>query len=79
MAKDAQNEHFGTWRTDPTGHVAKDPNGDDKTDYSRWRLHDNDGRLTWVYLQSDEEAKSWPQTVYDKYHLGLSTVRNLCW
>ena len=78
MAKLDQDEHFGKWRTDANGHVKKDRNGDDKTDYSRWRLHDNDGRLTWVYLQSDEEVEKWPQTFYDKYHLGLPTVRDLC-
>jgi hypothetical protein len=47
---------------------------DKKTDYSRWRLRDIEGRQTWHYLTSDEEIKTWPQTVADKYHLGLPTV-----
>ena len=48
---------------------------DRKTDYSRWRLVDDRGRLTWEYLDSTERAKQWPQTTADKYHLGLDTVR----
>lgn len=47
---------------------------DEKTDYSRWRLLDDDGRHTWHYLETDEELKKWPQTIADKYHLGLETV-----
>ena len=47
---------------------------DPKTDYSRWRLQDDQGRQTWHYLQTDEELKKWPQTTADKYHLGLDTV-----
>ncbi|KAI6920009.1 oxidosqualene-lanosterol cyclase [Hortaea werneckii] len=46
---------------------------DPKTDYSRWRLQDDQGRQTWHYLQTDEELKKWPQTTADKYHLGLDT------
>lgn len=48
--------------------------GDEKTDYSRWRLLDEHGRQTWHYLTTDEEVRAWPQTVADKYHLGLPTV-----
>ncbi|KAI9845829.1 MAG: Lanosterol synthase (Oxidosqualene--lanosterol cyclase) [Sclerophora amabilis] len=44
-----------------------------KTDYSRWRLLDERGRQTWHYLESDEQVKEWPQTVADRYHLGLPT------
>ena len=50
------------------------PDGDEKTDYSRWRLLDEHGRHTWHYLTTDEEIKAWPQTVADKFHLGLPTV-----
>ncbi|PIA92428.1 Seco-amyrin synthase [Cercospora beticola] len=50
---------------------AKSP--DSRTDYSRWRLKDDRGRQTWHYLQSDEEIKQWPQTIADKWHLGLDT------
>jgi lanosterol synthase len=48
----------------------------EKTDYSRWRLLDESGRHTWHYLEDDAAAKEWPQTVVDKYNLGLPTVRN---
>ena len=47
---------------------------DEKTDYSRWRLLDDDGRQTWHYLETDEEIAKWPQSTADKYHLGLQTV-----
>ncbi|RMZ81528.1 hypothetical protein DV737_g2446, partial [Chaetothyriales sp. CBS 132003] len=43
------------------------------TDYSRWRLQDEEGRHTWHYLTTDEQLKEWPQTTYDKYHLDLPT------
>jgi lanosterol synthase len=52
------------------GRVQKDK----KTDYSRWRLLDERGRQTWHYLRTDEEAEKWPQSVADKYYLGLPTV-----
>ncbi len=45
-----------------------------RTDYSSWRLLDVKGRQTWHYLDSDEEVKDWPQTIADKYHLGLPTA-----
>jgi len=48
--------------------------GDEKTDYSRWRLKDDRGCQTWHYLKNDEEVKAWPQTKADKYFLGLETV-----
>jgi len=47
---------------------------DEKTDYSRWRLLDDRGRQTWHYLKEDEQVKKWPQSVADKYHLGMPTV-----
>lgn len=74
MAKEVKTARIAGWKTPANGHLSKDANGDDKTDYSRWRLRDNDGRLTWHYLQTDEEMEKWPQTTYDKYHLGLPTV-----
>jgi len=49
---------------------------DQKTDYSRWRLLDEQGRHTWHYLTTEEQVKAWPQTIADKYHLGLPTVRH---
>lgn len=57
----------------PNG-IARAPDGDEKTDYSRWRLLDEDGRHTWHYLTTDKELEAWPQTVADKFHLGLPTV-----
>lgn len=74
MAKESKIRPIANWRTNANGHLTKDAAGDDKTDYARWRLHDNDGRLTWRYLESDEENEKWPQTFYDKYNLGLPTV-----
>lgn len=46
---------------------------DPKTDYSRWRLHIEDGRQRWMYLNTQQELDAWPQSAADKYHLGLST------
>lgn len=50
---------------------------DAKTDHTRWRLKDDDGRHTWHYLESDEELKAWPQTAADKYFLGMDTVGHI--
>lgn len=47
---------------------------DQKTDHTRWRLRNDDGRQTWHYLESDEELKAWPMTAADKYFLGMDTV-----
>lgn len=66
--------HIGPWRTPAEGHLTPDANGDLQTDYSRWRLVDEEGRQTWRYLESDAENKEWPQSIADKYHLGLPTV-----
>lgn len=43
-------------------------------DRSRWRLRAEGGRHTWHYLKIEKEVEEWPQTVADKYHLGLPTV-----
>ncbi|CAG8734254.1 14954_t:CDS:2, partial [Racocetra fulgida] len=40
------------------------------TDLNRWRLKVEDGRQTWHYLDEDE-AKNWPQSVIEKYWIGL--------
>ena len=49
------------------------------TDYSRWRLDAKDaGRHIWNYLESDEECARRPQTVLDKYMLGLPVVSHTC-
>jgi lanosterol synthase len=44
-------------------------------DKARWRCLDEDGRLTWRYLEDEEAAKEWPQTYADKWYLGLDLVR----
>ncbi|KAH8592117.1 oxidosqualene:lanosterol cyclase [Bisporella sp. PMI_857] len=72
MAKETNN-HIGKWKTSALGHLSKDTNGDEKTDYSRWRLEDKQGTQIWRYLESDEENKTWPQSVYEKHFLGLDT------
>ena len=37
-----------------------------KTDLSRWRLRVSDGgRHVWHYLDTEQEAESWPQTPED--------------
>ncbi|RYP11135.1 hypothetical protein DL765_007884 [Monosporascus sp. GIB2] len=66
-------DHIGPWTSLANGHLSRDANGDEKTDYSRWRLVDREGRQSWRYLESDEENEKWPQTVYEKYFLGLDT------
>jgi lanosterol synthase len=47
---------------------------DQKTERSRWRLLDEEGRHTWHYLKTDKEMEEWPQTTADKFHMGLPTV-----
>ncbi|ROT39023.1 lanosterol synthase [Sodiomyces alkalinus F11] len=49
----------------------KRPKLAEKTDGSRWRLDDQDGRHRWTYLEDEEAAKQWPQSHADKYYLGL--------
>ncbi len=49
--------------------------GDKKTDRMRWRLKDDRGCQTWHYLKTDEEIKAWPQSVADRWFLGMDTVR----
>ncbi|KAK3359638.1 lanosterol synthase [Lasiosphaeria hispida] len=53
------------------GHATKRPRIEDRTDYSRWRMRDDEGRHTWHYIEEDQAAKDWPQTHADKYYLGL--------
>jgi lanosterol synthase len=42
-----------------------------KTDPTKWRMKDDDGRQTWHYVADDEAAKEWPQTYADKWYMGL--------
>ncbi|KAI1165151.1 terpenoid cyclases/protein prenyltransferase alpha-alpha toroid [Nemania serpens] len=58
------------------GHVEverKRPRIAETTDRLRWRLLDESGRLTWHYLEDDKAAKEWPQSIADKWYLGLGT------
>lgn len=48
----------------------------ESTNLSNWRLKVAEGAQTWHYLDTDEERKAWPQTIWDKYHLGLPIVNN---
>ncbi|KAK0568498.1 Lanosterol synthase (Oxidosqualene--lanosterol cyclase) [Tilletia horrida] len=52
-----------------------DPASMPRTDSSRWRLRSGEegGRHVWVYLKTEEEAARWPQSVEDRYWMGLST------
>jgi hypothetical protein len=45
----------------------------ERTDFTLWRLKVEHGRQTWHYI-TPEESKQWPQTIPEKYHLGLETV-----
>jgi lanosterol synthase len=44
------------------------------TNLENWRLKVVEGAQTWHYLSTDEERKAWPQTLWDRYHLGLALV-----
>ena len=72
-----------TKQATPNGNAAKHMNGstqkgivieDEATDIQRWRLLDERGRQTWHYLETDGEVKKWPQSVADRYFLGLPLV-----
>lgn len=52
----------------------KRPKLQERTDYSRWRMLDEAGRHTWHYLEDEEDAKEWPQSLADKWYLGLPMV-----
>lgn len=48
---------------------------DTSTDRSRWRLEVGEGnRHVWHYLKSDDDLQKWPQSIADKYFVGLPTV-----
>ncbi|KAI0017177.1 terpene synthase [Xylariomycetidae sp. FL0641] len=51
----------------------KRPRLADKTDRTRWRMLDEKGRHTWHYLEDDAAAKKWPQSIADRWYLGLDT------
>jgi lanosterol synthase len=41
------------------------------TDLLHWRLKVDQGRQTWHYLETEKERNEWPQSVIDKYWLGI--------
>ena len=45
------------------------------TNLEHWRLKVVEGAQTLHYLTTDEERKAWPQTTWDRYHLGLKLVK----
>jgi lanosterol synthase len=47
----------------------------ERTDYTRWRVKDDNSNHTWHYLEDDEAAKAWPQSKAEKWFLGLDVVR----
>lgn len=62
-------------RTSDTDRDTKKAVIEGKTDYTRWRLKDNDSRHTWHYLTEDSEIEKWPQSNAEKYYLNLPLVR----
>ena len=55
--------------------VTRDAQGDLRTDPARWRLRVCEGRNTWHYLDDDDAAAAWPQTIADRHHLNTVRVR----
>ncbi|SPO06107.1 related to lanosterol synthase [Cephalotrichum gorgonifer] len=53
------------------GGFPKRPQLEEKTDITKWRCRDDEGRLTWHYLADEEAAKEWPQSYADKWYLGM--------
>ncbi|KAI0157962.1 terpene synthase [Hypoxylon sp. FL1284] len=51
----------------------KRPRLEEKTDPTRWRMLDENGRHTWHYLEDDGAVEKWPQSCADKWYLGLDT------
>jgi hypothetical protein len=66
----------GSANASSNGTVYQEYDAELKTDHSRWRMKNVDGRQTWHYLESDEQLKAWPMTAADKYYLGQDTVRH---
>ncbi|KAI1813778.1 oxidosqualene:lanosterol cyclase [Poronia punctata] len=52
---------------------ARKPRIAENIDRTRWRLLDENGRFTWHYLEDDEAVQKWPQSMADKWYLGLDT------
>jgi len=76
LEKGSTRKRFSDVNGPVNDHGAKRLRIEDRTDYTRWRMRDDDSRHTWHYLEDDEAAKEWPQTHADKYFLGLPLVRS---
>jgi lanosterol synthase len=72
---DKQANSSANGSTNGTIKPLQDYDAELKTDHSRWRMKNVDGRQTWHYLESDEQLKAWPMTAADKYYMGQDTVR----
>ncbi|KAK4445741.1 terpenoid cyclases/protein prenyltransferase alpha-alpha toroid [Podospora aff. communis PSN243] len=71
LEKGSTRKRFSDVHGAVNDHGAKRPRIEDRTDYTRWRMRDDESRHTWHYLEDDEAVKEWPQTHADKYFLGL--------
>ncbi|KAF2754907.1 lanosterol synthase [Pseudovirgaria hyperparasitica] len=69
----ANGIHAKEMKSKANGIHANNTDVDSRTDHTRWRLKDDRGAQTWHYLDSDDELEKWPQSIADKYHLGLPT------
>jgi lanosterol synthase len=74
MSVRRRGEANGSANGSANGTIKQESIVDLKTDHTRWRMKNVDGRQTWHYLESDEELKAWPMTSADKYYLGMDTV-----
>lgn len=44
------------------------------TDLTHWRLNVDEGSQIWQYLETEQERQARPQSICEKYHLGLPIV-----
>lgn len=71
----SEKQHKKRPSDDDLEKASKRPRLEEKTDLTRWRMLDENGRHTWRYLEDDEAVREWPQSYADKWYLGLETVR----
>lgn len=76
LNSDGKEARKRTGADDLNSSETKRPRLEDKTDRSRWRMLDENGRHTWHYLEDDEALKKWPLSVADMYFLGFDTVHS---
>lgn len=56
------------------GTIKPEKGAEARTNLSWWRLNDVEGRQTWEYLEDEDKRQKRPQSVAEKWHLGLPTV-----